>query len=246
MKAELCWICLDRKPLTGEHKFKASDLRSEFGREKMSKLVRGTGIDTLEEIQGVKSKKAKFKNSICANCNGSVTQKADEAYSTFVNSFPNSPKTIEDLYKVFETEDFLNGTSKKCIELYRYFGKLLGCHIIENDLVVPENLRSFVACENNEVSVYLKLNFDEFARSVTELLAENGDSSGYVGHGGLIVPCNKGTPVPQSFSSSYTLGTVMFEFGHDLNSNYLAENYYPDSALYLLTQGALKRDGHIL
>jgi len=245
VKSELCWICLDKKPLTGEHKFKASDLRNEFGREKMSKLVRGTGIDTLEEIQGVKSKKAKFKNSICANCNGSVTQKADEAYSTFVKSLPESPNTVEDLYEVFETADFLNGTSKKCIELYRYFGKLLGCHIIENDLVVPENLRSFVASENDEVSVYLKLNFDEFARNVTNLLAENVGYSGYVGHGGLCVPCNRETHVPQRFVSSYTLGTVMFEFWHDLKPNYLTENYYPSSALYLLTQGALKRDGHI-
>ena len=240
-----CWICLNQKPLTGEHKFKASDLRSEFGREKMSKFVRGTGIKTHEEIQGVKSKKAKFKNSICAECNGSLTQAADKAYSTFVDMLPDSPKSIEDLYAIYDTKQFFNGTSKECIEVYRYFGKLLGCHVVENDLLIPESLRSFVASENDEVCVYLELKFDEFSQEILQLLAEKGDAQGFVGHGGLTIPCDRGNHKPQRFLSSYTKGIIKFEFWHDLKFNYLNQHYYPESRLFELTQNALKRDGFI-
>jgi len=240
-----CWICLKQTTLTGEHKFKASDLRSEFGREKMSKLVRGTGVENLEEIQGVKSKKAKFKNSICVNCNGSLTQGADNAYLTFVDMLPDSPKDTEDLYAVFKTKEFLNGTSDMSIDLYRYFGKLLGCHIVENHLLVPESLRSFVACENDNVCIYLQLKFDEFSQDVKRLLAEKGDVSGYVGHGGLTVPCDKNTHAPLCFLSSYTKGIIKFEFWHDLKEEYLKENYCSDSVLFNLTQNALNRDGYV-
>jgi len=245
MSEGICWICLNEKTLTGEHKFKASDLRSEFGRERMSKLVRGTGTENLEEIQGVKSKKAKFKNSICADCNGSLTQNSDNAYSIFVDMLLNSSECKEDLYAIFNTKEFLNGTSDICIDLYRYFGKLLGCHIVENNLVVPESLRSFVANENDKVCIYLQLDFDEFSQDVKNLLAEKGDVSGYVGHGGLVAPCHKDTHVPLRFLSSYTIDIIKFVFWHDLKESYIEKNYFPGSALFALTQAVLIRDGYI-
>lgn len=246
MSLDVCWICLNTAPLTGEHKFKASDLRRQFGQDKMSKLVRGTGVDDLDDVQGVKSAKVKFKSSICANCNGSLTQDADISYSDFIKSLPSDAESVEDLYNVFQTKPFNNPNSKKFIDLFRYLGKLLGCHIVENGLEVPEELRSFVACENDLVCIYLELDLDEFSKKITKVLISTPDEIGYVGHGGLTVGCDKKNYQPKDYQSSYTIGHNRLNFWHVLSSTYLEKNYFENSNLSNFTLNALKRDKFIL
>ncbi len=245
MTVGVCWICQNTAPLTSEHKFKASDLRSEFGKEKMTKLVRGTGLNGLEPLQGVKSRKAKFRSSICVTCNGSLTQDADNAYSKFIKLFPQGAKTEKDLYSVFEEQPYSSTNSKELINLFRFFGKILGCHVVENGLSVPEHLRSFVACEHNNVCIDLELGFDEFSQEVTDLLTSAGDVSGYIAHGGLTVQCDRVSAQPNSYETSYTVGKVKLTFWHNLNEVYLQSYYYEGSNLFDLTRNALKRDGFI-
>ncbi|MEP5633930.1 MAG: hypothetical protein ABJP79_18790 [Tateyamaria sp.] len=71
-----CLLCGSVGALTGEHKIKASLLKSEFGKRHMVMA----GKSTPKILQSPRSKSAHFDAKICRECNSSRTQKGDRAF----------------------------------------------------------------------------------------------------------------------------------------------------------------------
>ena len=65
-----CCLCGGQGPLTAEHKFKATQIRSNFPEGDLLSINNPEWIRP-KFIQGSKSNNLKFKKSICAVCNNS-------------------------------------------------------------------------------------------------------------------------------------------------------------------------------
>jgi hypothetical protein len=78
-----CWICSSIRDLTGEHKFKASDLRRHFPGETM---VVGRPNERRKVAHGPNSVHLKYESRICGTCNSSTTQASDRAYDALIRT----------------------------------------------------------------------------------------------------------------------------------------------------------------
>jgi hypothetical protein len=86
---ESCWICLDAIANSREHKAKASDLRSIFGKkpEKPIFLYQRDafrdGCIKKIKLQSVNDSNLKWSKSICQRCNDTLTQPYDRSWESF-------------------------------------------------------------------------------------------------------------------------------------------------------------------
>jgi len=76
-------LCGSIGELTGEHKVKASAIRSQFKTEKMVIGVSGDAERKFRPAQGPKSKEFHFESRICKQCNNRRTQPADREFDQF-------------------------------------------------------------------------------------------------------------------------------------------------------------------
>ena len=210
-QSEVCCICGSPNDLTGEHKIKASVLRNIFGSDKM---VIGNFDDgqSPRPAQGPKSKAFHFNSRICAPCNGTHTQSADREFSKFHLEVLALHGGCNSLESVFEMERYAIG-SVACLNVFRYFAKLLCCHIAESGGPRPIALGAFAEgiADRNIVLLHIDIDptYEEYAK-----LAGGHQAGGhqYAAHGGLIVPIDRKTKNPTSFRSSITLGPIRYIF----------------------------------
>lgn len=141
-----CWICGNNTAkVTGEHKLKASDLKSEFGLVSQknplyynSKTQRNIPINSIKRSAIIKSTAL-----ICENCNTARTSPDDRAWET-MSGYLRSGKvklnrgTLINLHRIFPGE-----TKSKMLNIHLFFLKQFGCAIKE--LNVPINLSNFSA-----------------------------------------------------------------------------------------------------
>lgn len=80
---ETCCLCGATEGLSGEHKIKASEIRTEFGANKMVMGRFGEGRANLRKVQGAKSKNLRFAAKICRKCNSERTQAANRECDRF-------------------------------------------------------------------------------------------------------------------------------------------------------------------
>lgn len=135
---KLCWWC-SQASLTGEHKFKKTDLDKIYGKGEVFKQLGISVIDyrsntTPKKLQSSKSNFAKFEKSLCQNCNNAKSQKADFAYDKMIDYYLNNEGAIKnsgiiDFTKVYGTDWRLEK-----LNLYRYIMKHIGCRMFENNL----------------------------------------------------------------------------------------------------------------
>ena len=142
MTQAVCWICRI-KPDSGEHRFKASDVRTRAAglSQKKPIFLQRDGQATNDAITGAKARMLKFNRSICSDCNNSLTQPYDKAWerlSTYL--YTNWPTIVSqgwfDLRGPFPTE-----TRRAAFHVHLYFVKLFGCKLVEDD--VPLDLSRF-------------------------------------------------------------------------------------------------------
>lgn len=122
-----CWLCGAETDLSREHKFKASDLRKEFGTGTMHKF----GNEKIKILQGANSKYAKFGYTLCSNCNGSITQGADQAYDEFLKHIESAINCGKKPHDVIKTPPYSNLSNRQTINVFRFFAKRIGCHATE-------------------------------------------------------------------------------------------------------------------
>jgi hypothetical protein len=79
---QLCWICHTRPADSGEHRFKASDVRSVAPRISQATPVflQRDSRATNNRVGSAKADRLKFAKSICTECNNALTQPYDVAW----------------------------------------------------------------------------------------------------------------------------------------------------------------------
>ena len=136
-----CWIC-SANSNSSEHKIKRKDFIRLWGKGPYKgddALVHfKDGKQTL--IHGPNSKRIKFDNDLCDECNSSFTQPFDLAYDKFIDWFDLNKdlvykKRVID-WKIVYGDEFV----EKQTNLFKYFAKCLGCRIADHCNEVPKDL----------------------------------------------------------------------------------------------------------
>lgn len=98
-----CWICQNNDANSEEHKFKASDIRRQFGKSFDAIYYDG---ENLHSFNSPKDKLIKFPKVICIDCNNNQTRNADIAYTEFFENsdlINNIVETTSQLIYIFFT-----------------------------------------------------------------------------------------------------------------------------------------------
>lgn len=157
--------------------------------------------------QGPKSQVFHFSARICASCNSSLTQAPDHEFDRFHAKVSELLSQGQSPESVFSLPQY-DLSSTPYLNVFRYFAKLLCCHVAESGgpraLVVSEF--ALGRADRNTVCLYID------ADPTYETFQERFGEHKYAAHGGLIVPVDSKTQLPTSFRSSLTLGAVRYIF----------------------------------
>lgn len=208
----VCALCGETSNLTGEHKIKASAVKTVFGTESMVISTFGDPITQYRHAQGAKSKAFHFTSRLCADCNGSRTQGPDREFDNFLSSALDLYNHGKDPVFVFDAPDYEIG-SESYLNIFRYFAKLLCCHLAEVGAPRPIHISNFAIGRSSANCIWLSVDKDPTFHDI----ASEFENIPYAAHGGLIVYGDKNTGAPNGFHSSITLGPLRFVFHSRLN-----------------------------
>jgi len=227
-----CWVCSSRKGLTAEHKFKASDLRTSFGSEEMLGLLgHDPEIESYErELQSPRSKFAKFRASICAECNNARTQKHDRAYDELSTRLRQLMKESREPFEVSREEPWCNGLNPTTISSLRYFGKHLGCIAAEIGMPIPSALPLYVL----EQVEHCQLHPAVYSRTdLKKIITEErkfSENFSRVGHSGLAIMFDNEITTPKAYRVGIEIDWALVEIRYEFSESevYSLCNHFPD------------------
>ena len=207
-----CCLCGSPENLTGEHKIKASLLRSEFGTSKMVVSKIGNPANRPRFSQSAKSREFHFSSRLCKPCNTARTQAADKEFDRFHAAARKLLDAGRDPRGAMESSQYTLG-SEPYHNVFRYFAKLLCCHIA--DVGGPRflALTRFALGEIDRNIVSLAIKRDWTFQEASRWMALHQ----YAAHGGLVVYGHKKTGSPWGFHSTLTIGPLQYVFFVRLN-----------------------------
>lgn len=223
--SDACCLCGATGDLTGEHKIKASALRSEFGKASMV-IGRFDGADMVSRpAQGVKSKALHFAAPVCGPCNSSRTQDADREFDRFHRAARDLLEQGVDPSLAFADPRYEVG-SGPYLDVFRYFAKLLACHLAELRAPRPLHMTAFAIGAARQNCVWLAVNEDW---TYQQLAASLGPHQ-YAAHGGLVVYGDKKSGDATAFHSTLTVGPLRYVFHSRLNwlQRWELRTFYPE------------------
>lgn len=122
-----CWIC-GAPANSGEHKAKASDIKSILGTPTQHKPFHlRSQRDGNQKLKGIYVDAITWEDKICSHCNNAVSAPYDKAWeklSTFLQKHPKGLPSIN-LQTVYGPK-----YQAELHNLYLYFVKLFGCYIV--------------------------------------------------------------------------------------------------------------------
>lgn len=198
---EACCICGSRHMLSGEHKLKASLLRSEFGSEDMV-ILKGEKESRPEKLRSSKSRRLHFNSRICTTCNCKITQESDQ-------SFHNFHLNNVDIYRSGCLEERIVNNysdSYEKSEVLKYFGKLMACHIAECSAPRIKRLSKFIIDGRLDSPIVLGIRSDPTYNQYSK----DGVDLKYAAHGGLAMYCDIKSGALNAFHSTVTFGPVQY------------------------------------
>lgn len=185
MSKNICWWCGDNGN-SGEHKFKKSDLKSEFGESFNTPYNRPISFNDKGrqyEMKSPNSKFVKFDKIMCSRCNNERSQNFDLDYTKFVDYiFKNLDKVksemIIDLRDLFQSNWRVSKTN-----IYSYFVKHFCCRIKLSDFEISNKVINFL---NKEVD-YLEIIHLDFQLKIDllNLLLTKPEMNGFVSFGSI-------------------------------------------------------------
>jgi hypothetical protein len=214
-----CWICGSKDNPTREHKFKASDIRRQYGDETMFIGRDEDNGFSSRRAQGPNSKHLKFVSAICHHCNSTRTQASDRAYEQFIRTIETERDPEKASQRAYSCLERIAG-SNEYINLFRYFGKLLGCHMADIGAPIPTHLSKFAAKKTNANRIWLAAQPDY---GYADMVSRIGKDGPYSAHGGLVVITKKPKLLPTRLHSTSTVGAVQFVFHLNLTPFEVAE-----------------------
>lgn len=206
-RADGCCLCGSTSDLTGEHKIKASALRAEFGAAQMAIGRSPDPRGPMRFAQGPKSKALHFEARICGPCNSARTQAADLEFDRFHQAVRAALDKNQDPAGIFDDPRYEIG-SEPYLNVFRYFAKLLCCHLAESGGPRPLPLALFAIGTISVNGVSLSIDRDWTYERVSE---EFGPMQ-YAAHGGLVVYGHKVLGHATGFHSTLTLGPLQYVF----------------------------------
>jgi hypothetical protein len=172
------------------------------------------GTSIPRSAQGPKSRAFHFSARLCASCNSTSTQAADREFDQFHALVSALLSEGKDPSSAFEFPQY-EIDSESYLNVFRYFAKLLCCHVAESCGPRPLALSEFAVGRVNRNPVFLHIDADPTYAAYRDAHGEHQ----FAGHGGLIVPVNSKTQLPTSFRSSITLGAVRYIFWVRFNAS---------------------------
>lgn len=154
--------------------------------------------------QGPKADTLKFEATICNACNSAVTQESDRAYDAFIQQFAGTQDdaSIEAVFSDLAQDE------ARARPVFRYFAKLLGCHLADLGAPIPRRLVDFVLCRSEQNCIWLQVRRDPAYEAMSQLVPDLS----YAAHGGLAVTTTKPRLDPRRLHSSLTIGPIQFVY----------------------------------
>lgn len=201
-----CCLCGSSERLTGEHKVKATTIRSIFSGKPMM-IGSFDGVEEPRLAQSSKSKAFHFTARVCAICNSTRSQPADVKFArfdelarTYIAKGAVPRFVFADPRYAVGTEPYLN--------VFRYLAKVLACQIAEvgGPRIAP--LTNFAINRTNANPVSLSLGEDPKYR---QWFDGSGDPE-FAGHGGLGAYFSRRTALVNGLTSTLTHGPLQYSF----------------------------------
>ena len=154
-----CWICQISEADSEEHKFKASDIKRNYGKKHIDVLYINHEIS---EVNSFKDKKLKFEKLICITCNEKNTRPHDDAYDIFIEYCNiNHYQLLKSTNINFKNIYGENWKTEKC-NLFKYFAKHAGCKIktLNQDIDI-DSLSEFIVNKSETKDFIIRFEFKQ-------------------------------------------------------------------------------------
>lgn len=202
-----CCLCGATDDLTGEHKIKASALKAEFGSNSLAIGHFDEPTRRVRLAQSPRSKAFHFDAPLCRDCNSRRTQAADREFDRFHLTAKALLDAGEDPSRVFEDQRYPVG-SEPYLNVFRYFAKLLCCHMAELGAPRRVHVAAFAMGEVEQNCVWLAVDRDWTYEQFSQQLGPHQ----YAAHGGLVVYGDRRTGNANAFHSSLSIGPLRYVF----------------------------------
>lgn len=177
----------------------------------------GENVENVRNVQGPKSKNLHFQSKICHKCNSERTQAADREFDRFHLLVRATLEAGKEPVSIFELNNYAEG-SPGYLNVFRYFAKLLCCHIGDVQGPRPIRLARFAISEFDANCVALSIDRDVVHQQFSQVHGAHQ----YAAHGGLVVYGHKKTGGATCFHSTLTIGPVRYVYSMRLG---LAERF---------------------
>ena len=210
--ANACCLCGSSEELSGEHKIKASLLKSEFEKSDMVISKVDDPSSGPRVAQGPRSKELHFSSRLCVPCNSMRTQPADLEFDRFHSVARKLLEDGKNPLQAFESDRYAT-KSEPYLNVFRYFAKLLSCQIAEvgGPRFLP--LVRFAIGEVNRNCIFLIVDEDWTYRQLLQLL----EQPQFAAHGGLVILGHQKSGAPVGFHSTLTAGPIRYIFSAKFN-----------------------------
>lgn len=221
-----CWICRNTGDLSGEHKFKASSLRTMFD-GKMSLVSLEHPHQSGKIAQGPKSNLFKFRPTICTECNSRRTQIADQSFDKVTEKLRLLMRIGANPELIANLSPWSDGTSPEVIGSQQYFAKFLGCIAAEKEAPIPFELTRMALGQSSK-----RLDLVIYGNEAMREFLTN-EKTPCLGHDGLAVTFDDDRNKPTGYrtgifvdwaliSSSYRSDALEVEYLQDNHAEFLS------------------------
>ena len=169
-------------------------------------MVIGRSGESYRHAQSPNSKAFHFAARVCEDCNNARTQPADIAFDDFNAQASSLLKRGLDPAGVFDDPRFRPSGGLLYLNVFRYFAKLMCCHLAEMGAPFYEAIADFAIGISDANFVLLSVDADVAYRRIQERLS----ATSYAAHGGLIITGDELSHAPTSFYSTLTIGPVRY------------------------------------
>ena len=108
---------------------------------------------------------------------------------------------------VFANDRYFEG-SAPYLNIFRYFAKLLCCHLAEVKAPRPVHMSKFATGKNDRNCIWLRIGYDWTYQQFEPYVGQHP----YAAHGGLAVYADKLDNGPNAFHSTLTIGALQYVF----------------------------------
>lgn len=219
-----CWWC-GKEADSREHKYKKSDLLREFGRgpyQKNKAIVRVFGGKQYS-LQGPDSLEAKFKKSLCSNCNSVRSRPFDAAYDIFVSYIRTNEKIILSTGQFKFSDIFGSQWKSQRNNLIRYFVKHICCRLDEVRIPIEPELILFLNGSQNLKYIGMKFEIREDIANMLDQI-----NTGAIWIGDLVCMKSESTGEISDVQSFYGYRWLRLNYIYDMKIGNFKSNFEED------------------